>query len=318
MICTIAIALLVQRSQSQQAEQPILVSHDVIDVPTGDAHTVEDLKVFASGSVTYTVRSKASKSYAFMMKAGDVSALVQLLDRPEIRELPKEVAAKTAPVDFFWDQWLQIDRSGASQDVHIEHFYPFLNLNGPAYPQKLIAVECKLQDIKAAATNQPQSGGNWCEDLLAHNLPESESHKCNATESETRIAEGLGWGPFQIGANFRSIQAALGKATPSEEFSDVRFVEYRSRGIEISLNRTDDKVHAIYFYNHQQGSGQFGVFCGQTSKGINWKSTVEEVRNAYGHPSADFIQGESGRLQFPGIDFRFENGKLVRIGIPGN
>lgn len=318
MICTIAIALLVQRSKSQQAEQPILVSHDVIDGPTGDAHTVEDLKVFASGSVTYTVRSKGSKSYAFMMKADDVSALVQLLDRPEIRELPKEVPAKTAPLDFFWDQKLQIDRSGATQDVHIEHFYPFLNLNGPAYPQKLIAFECKLQDIKAAATKQLQSRGNWCEDLLGHNLPESESHKCNAAESETRIAEGSGWGPVQIGASFRSIQAALGKATPSEEFSDVRFVEYRSRGIEISLNRADDKVHAIYFYNHQQGSGQFGVFCGQTTKGINWNSTVEEVRNAYGHPSADFIQGESGRLQFPGIDFRFENGKLVRIGIPGN
>lgn len=318
MICTIAIALLVPRSQGQQAEQPILVSHDVIDGPTGDAHTVEDLKVFANGSVTYTVRSKATKSYTFMMKADDVSALVQLLDRPEIRELPKDVAAKTQPVDFFWDQKLKIDRPGTTQDVHIEHFYPFLNLNGPAYPQKLIAFECKLQDIKAAATKQPQSGGNWCEDLLAHNLPESESYKFSATESESKIAEGSGWGPIQVGASFRSIQAALGKATPSEEFSDVHFVEYRSRGIEISLDRADDKVHAIYFYNHQQGSGQFGVFCGQTTKGINWNSTVEEVRNAYGHPTADFIQRESGRLQFPGIDFRFENGKLVRIGIPGN
>ena len=199
MICTIAIALLVPRSQGQQAEQPILVSHDVIDGPTGDAHTVEDLKVFANGSVTYTVRSKATKSYTFMMKADDVSALVQLLDRPEIRELPKDVAAKTQPVDFFWDQKLKIDRPGTTQDVHIEHFYPFLNLNGPAYPQKLIAFECKLQDIKAAATKQPQSGGNWCEDLLAHNLPESESYKFSATESESKIAEGSGWGPIQVG-----------------------------------------------------------------------------------------------------------------------
>jgi hypothetical protein len=317
-ISIIAIALLAHRSQGQKAEQLIFVSHDAIDGPIGDAHTVEDLKVFANGNVTYTVRSKTTKSFTFTMKADNVSRLVQLLDSPEIRELPKEVAAKTQPVDFFWDQKLQIVRSGATQDVHIEHFYPFLNLNGPAYPQELIAFECKLQDIKAAATKQPESGGNWCEDLLAHNLPQSESYKCNVSESETKIAEGQGWGSVQVGASFGSIQAALGKATPSEEFSDVHFVEYRSRGIEISLNRADDKAHAIYFYNHQGGSGQFGVFCGQTTKGINWNSTMDDVRNAYGHPSADFIQGESGRLQFPGIDFRFENGKLVRIGIPGN
>lgn len=318
-ISAIAIVLLVRSSRGQRAgQQPILVCHDVIDGPTVGAHEVEDLKVLASGSVTYTVRSKATKSYTFKMKADDVSGLVQLLDRPEIRTLPSEVKAKSQPVDFFWDQKLQIVRSGATQDVHIEHFYPFLNLNGSAYPQQLIAFECKLRDIKAAATKQSQNDGNWCEDLLAHKLPESESYKCNATESKMKIAEGAGWGPVQIGASFRSIQAALGKATPSEEFSDIHFVEYRSRGVEISLNRADDKVHAIYFYNHQQGSGQFGVFCGQTSKGINWNSTIDDVRNAYGHPSADFIRGNSSRLQFPGIDFRFENGKLVRIGIPGN
>jgi hypothetical protein len=317
-ISAIAIALLVPRSQGQKAEQPILVSHDVINGPTGDAHTVEDLMVFANGNVTYSVRAKATKSFTFALKADDVNGLVQLLNDPEIRGLPADVAAKTEPVDFFWDQKLQIVRSGTTQDVHIEHFYPFLNLNGPAYPQALIAFECKLQDIKAAATNERESGENWCEDILAHNFPENGSYKCNESESATEIAAGSGWGSIQVGANFQAIQAALGKAIPSEEFSAVYFVEYRSRGIEISLNRADDNVHAIYFYNHQQGSGQFGVFCGQTTKGINWHSTISDVRNAYGHPSADFIQGESGRLQFPGIDFRFENGKLVRIGIPGN
>jgi hypothetical protein len=318
LISTIAIVLLASRSQAQKAEQPILVSHDVVNGPTGDAHSVEDLKVFPNGRVTYTVQSKATKSFTIKVKPDDLSGLVQLLNIPEIRELPKEVAAKTKPIDFFWDQKLQIVRSGATQNVHIENFYPFLNLNGPAYPQKLIEVECKLQDLKAAATKQPKGDGDWCEDILAHNLPESESYKCNATESEAKIAEGSGWGSVQVGASFRSIQTALGKAIPSEEFSDVHFVEYRLRGIEISLNRADDRVHAIYFYNHQQGSGQFGVFCGQTTKGVNWNSTIDDVRNAYGHPSADFIQGESGRLQFPGIDFRFESGKLVRIGIPGN
>lgn len=203
--------------------------------------------------MAYTVRSKATKTLTLLLKADEVSGLIQLLNTPEIRELPKEVAAKTQPVDFFWDQKLQIVPSGATQDVHIEHFYPFLNLNGPAYPQKLIAFECKLQEIKPAATKEPENGQNWCEDILAHNFPESESYKCNGSESETKIAAGSGWGDVQVGANYRSIQAALGKATPSEAFSDVHFVEYRSRGIEISLNRADDKIHAIYFYSHQQG-----------------------------------------------------------------
>ena len=317
-LSTVAIALLTHQSQGQKAEQPILVAHDVVNGPTGNAHTVEDLKVFASGRVSYTVRTKATKSFTFTMKADDVTGLVEILDSPEIRKLPREVAAEAQPVDFFWDQNFQIVRSGTAQDVHIEHFYPFLNLNGPAYPQELIAFECKLQDIKASATKEPESGGGWCEDLLAHNLPESESYRCNVSESEARIAPGSGWGGVQVGASYRSIQAALGKAIPSEKFSDVYFVEYRSRGIEISVNRADDKVHAIYFYNHQQGSRQFGVFCGQMAKGINWTSTIEDVRNAYGSPSANFVQGQSGRLQFPGIDFRFENGKLVRIGVPGD
>ncbi len=317
MVSTILIALLTCRFHGQEAEQPILVSHDVIDGPIGAAHTVEDLKVFANGTVTYTVRAKTIKAFTSTIKSADISRLVELINSPEIRELPNEIAAKTRPADFFWDQNFQIVRSQVPQDVHIEQFYPFLNLNGPAYPQELIAFECKLQDIKASAPKPPQSRGNWCEELRAHHFPESDSHKCSVSELETKIAAGRGWGSARVGASFRSIQAALGKATPSEKFSDVSFVEYRSRGIEISLNRADERVHAIYFYNDQQGNGQFGVFCGQTAKGINWNSKIDDVLNAYGHPSADFIQGQSGRLQFPGIDFRFENGKLVRIGVPG-
>ena len=317
LICVVAITSLAHRSGAQNAEQPILVSHDVINGPSGNARSVEDLKVFLNGKVIYTVQSKTTRSFAMTMSSDDVSELIQLLDIQEVRELPKELPAKTQPIDFFWDQTLRIARSGVSQDVHIENFYPFLNLNAPAYPQTLIEVECKLQGIKSTAAKQPKGDENWCEDLMAHNLPESKSYKCSESESKTKIVEGLGWGPVQVGASFQAVQTALGKGIPSEDFSDVNFVEYRSRGIEISFDRADDKVHAIFFYNHQRGSGQFGVFCGQTAKGINWNSTTDDVRRAYGQPFADFIQGDSGRLQFTGIDFRFENGRLVRIGIPG-
>lgn len=122
---------------------------------------------------------------------------------------------------------------------------------------------------------------------------------------------------FVYESQLKAVKAALGEGHPSHKYSDVYFVEYRPQGIEISFNSSDDTVHAIYFYNRQQGSEQFGVFCGQTDKGVNWKSTVDDVKSLYGHPSADFMQGNAGRLEFTGIDFRFENGNLVRIGVPG-
>ena len=105
--------------------------------------------------------------------------------------------------------------------------------------------------------------GGWCQEILARNFAESDSYMCSNDEAQRQVEVGLGWGPVRLGASFQSIESALGKGTPSETFSDVRFVEYRWHGIEISFERTSNDVHAIYFYNHQQGSGQFGVFCGQ-------------------------------------------------------
>jgi len=59
-----------------------------------------------------------------------------------------------------------------------------------------------------------------------------------------------------------------------------------------------------------------------TNDGINWRSSVDEVKKAYGHPTAEFSGSNAEeswqRLVFDGIDFRFENGKLLRIGIPGD
>lgn len=316
-IAAALITLLTPSSHAQKSGQPILVTHDVIDGPTGGAHSVEVLTIFSNGRVTYSVQSKIHKSFTGKLKTADLGGLANLFNLQEIRELPNDLAAKTQPIDFFWDQSMKIVRRDGTQTVHIQHFYPFLNLSGPVYPQKLIELECKLQDVKASMTKEQNSDGDWCKEILAHNFPESESYRCSNDEAQTQVEENLGWGPVRVGASFQSIEQALGKGTPSETFSDVRFVEYRSRGIEVSFERTNSKVHAIYFYNHQQGSGQFGVFCGQVAKGVNWSSTIEDVRSAYGRPSADFIQGNSGRLQYSGIDFRFENGKLVRIGVPG-
>ena len=308
---------LVTCSHAQRSGQPILVANDVVDGPTGGAHSVEVITVFSNGAVTYSVQAKVHTSFTSKLKPADLDALNNLLNSSEIRQLPNDLAAKTQPVDFFWDQSLKIARGDGTQAVNIQHFYPFLNLSGPAYPQRLIELECKLKDIKTSASGERKGHGDWCEEILAQNFPLGESYKCSDDDARTQVEEGMGWGPVRVGASFQSVERVLGKGTPSEAFADVRFVEYRPRGIEVSFERTSNKVHAIYFYNQQRGSGQFGIFCGQAAKGINWNSTIEDVRNAYGHPSADFIQGNSGRLQFSGIDFRFESGKIVRIGVPG-
>jgi hypothetical protein len=307
--------------QAQDGRRPIITSKDVVNGPTQGEHEVEDLRIFKGGDTLYTVQAGPTKagrrSYRATISADKMRDLVQLLGRADIRVLPQNLPAQNHPADFFWDKSIQIDRPEGIQSVHVENFYPFLNLNGLVYPQALVQLECTLQDIKSTVEKRPKGENDWCEDVLSHNAPVESSYECSADEAQAKIAAGVGWGVVRVGASFKAVRAALGEAHPSEKYSDVHFVEYRTRGIELSVNNSDDTVHAIFFYNHQQDSGQFGVFCGQTDKGVNWKSTVEVVKSLYGQPSADFPGGTSERLVFPGIDFRFENGRLVRIGIPG-
>ena len=113
----------------------------------------------------------------------------------------------------------------------------------------------------------------------------------------------------------------MGDGQAGHGYSYTYFKDYVAKGVQVSFENASNSVHAIFFYNRQQGSEELGVFCGQTDKGINWQSSAEEVKKAYGQPTADYSSGPGGaweRLVFAGIDFRFENGKLVRMGIPGN
>ena len=140
--------------------------------------------------MTYSVQSKIHKSFTGKLKPADLSGLTNLLNLQEIQELPNDLAAQTQPIDFFLDQSLKIVRGDGTQAVHIQHFYPFLNLGGPVYPQRLIELECKLQDIKASASKEQKSDGDWCKEILAHNFPESESYRCSNDEAQTQVEEG--------------------------------------------------------------------------------------------------------------------------------
>lgn len=139
---------------------------------------------------------------------------------------------------------------------------------------------------------------------------------------ENRIIVGKGWGDVSLGAKRKVVDKLLGKfVTDGRVYDDVYFVDYLSKGIQVSFNSKANTVHAIYFYNKQFREQHFAVFQGKTEKGIHWKSTLDEVLTAYGKPinhySGDGFAGPWHRLVYEGIDFRFESEVLVRIGIPG-
>jgi hypothetical protein len=145
---------------------------------------------------------------------------------------------------------------------------------------------------------------------------------CQVDERQPKIVAGEGWGPVRIGAASKAVDAVLGEGRTSRKYSHVYFKDYGLKGIQVSFENDSSAVHNMYFYNQQRDSPEFGVFCGEVDKGINWQSSVKDVKRAYGQPTAEFsgtyLGVTSKRLVFEGIDFRFENEKMVRIGIPGN
>jgi hypothetical protein len=139
--------------------------------------------------------------------------------------------------------------------------------------------------------------------------------------AEAEIVAGKGWGKITLGAPRQIVDEELGKQPAARQYGDVYFVDYPAKGIQVSFSSKGNKVHAIYFYNKQRLYRHFASFQGKTSKGINWESSAEAVIKAYGEPVNDYEGDDGGpwrRLVFEGIDFLFENNKLVRICVPGD
>jgi hypothetical protein len=312
---------------AQDVKRTIVYSHDRIDGPLGGEAQVSDLRVFEDGEVVYseegtkTIGDKPQRlSYEIRLSSDQMHHLTEFLESHDIRSLPKKVSSKTRPIDFFWQKSLEINRPDKTQKVQVENFYPFLNLQHPVYSKALIELECNLQDIEAVAAKRPRP--DWCKDLLNRGkTAESAQADCRDDEAQPKIVAGAGWGPVRIGAAANTVDAFLGEGKERSKHPDVYFKDYIPKGVQVSFENSSNTVHAIYFYNRQRGDEEFGLFCGQVNGGINWQSSPEEVKRIYGHPTADFSGSYSGvtwqRLVFAGIDFRFENGKMVRIGIPG-
>lgn len=318
---------------AQDTKRPVLLSHDRIDGPLAGTYRVEDLQVFADGRVVYaeeSVKTAASRQrekavYRLRIGSDKTRHLAELLDSDEVRSLPKILPAQIAPIDFFWSKSLAIARNkNEIQEIKIENFYPFINMDRSLYPKALIELECNLLDIQAAATKRPEDEGTWCKALIrsaSETGGPAVTTLYSQDSTQPKVVAGEGWGSVRLGASSTVVDAFLGKGQRGNGYRDVYFKQYAPKGVEVSFENSTDTVHAIFFYNGQRNDEQIGVFCGQTAKGIGWQSTVEDVKNAYGKPTAEFSGSDWGgkwqRLVFAGIDFRFENGKMVRIGIPG-
>jgi hypothetical protein len=140
------------------------------------------------------------------------------------------------------------------------------------------------------------------------------------------ILPGAGLGKIlSIGATRDSIESLLGKGddlAPAFHLSETNMVEYRSPRIIASYGQSSRVLEAIYFHAARPRYPNDNVSTFKTDKGIDWTATVGDVRKAYGPP----ISSDSGRydamrsiewkvLDYPGIEFRFENERLVRIGV---
>jgi len=145
---------------------------------------------------------------------------------------------------------------------------------------------------------------------------------CQEDIAQPKIVAGEGWGPVRIGAASKTVDAFLGDGKSGRKYSQVFFKGYPLKGIQVSFDNDSGIVHSIYFYNGQRENPEFAVFCGPVYKEINWKSSVDDVKKAFGKPAAEFsgtdVGGTWTRLVLDGIDFRFENETMVRIGVPGN
>ena len=140
------------------------------------------------------------------------------------------------------------------------------------------------------------------------------------SDSEPLIVAGYGWGKVHVGAKREDVEAALGKGEEDEGskyLKDVYFREYPDKGIQVFYTHQEDKVVAIFFYNKQRRYENLVTVSVKTEKGIDWNASPEKVKKVYGKPKENYSGKGWRRMVFEGIDFRWENGVIVRIGIPG-
>lgn len=141
------------------------------------------------------------------------------------------------------------------------------------------------------------------------------------------IIKGKGWGRIIIGTTKNEVEEfLLDKGSVKAKYDDVYFVDYKNYGLQINYF-LDDTVNVIFLYNNELGHEYMDEMPLKTDKNIDWNSTLAQIKGAYGEPikyysgkelylpDQTITEGSWERLIYNGIDFKFENNKLVRISV---
>jgi len=128
-----------------------------------------------------------------------------------------------------------------------------------------------------------------------------------------------GQGVFTIGTGRSDLETLVGDGERESKYNDVYFVDYPKAGIQVSYENGKNTVHVIYLYNKLARYENFVIAKVKTDKGIDWNSSPEDILSAYGKPVHDYSNEGPvkywRRLEYAGIDFLFDGGRLGRIGI---
>jgi len=177
-----------------------------------------------------------------------------------------------------------------------------------------------IDNTKAPLPSEVEATRRELEKLKAEeNVKPPVAKDAAKREPKNGISIVPGEGVFRYGVEKSSLEAVIGEGKPASKYKDVYFVEYPDAGVQVSYDNGKNTVHVIFLYNNASRYENFTVPKVLTDKGISWNASDEDVLKAYGKPLKDFSDESKTwrRLEYPGIDFLFQGGRLGRIGILG-
>lgn len=134
----------------------------------------------------------------------------------------------------------------------------------------------------------------------------------------TTIIEGNGIQGIKVGDNIKDVLKITGKPSKIDE----GYYDFYDKGIEFTLAENQVKTIFLFYI-----SKKYQPFNGQTDKGINKGSTIEDVLKIYGEPDrigqsiissgSAFAGQEDYNMNYysKGITFTFYNKRLADIRI---
>ena len=152
-----------------------------------------------------------------------------------------------------------------------------------------------------------------------------------AAQSTAKAAQNIttdGWGSVRVGARRQDIEAVVGPSDAQSDFPAMNgepavvFHDYYSKGVQISYIKPEMTANAVFFFRDPKEHSEYAEFKGGLDKGLDWTATPDDVIAAYGTPQNDYKSEDGGkewrRLAYADISFRFANGRLVTVSVPGD